>query len=330
MSRDPADRNRCRPSSRPLCPGGLCLILATCGGAQAARAQSVHHRHAPCSSSTFATPHKRELIRPTVPARPVVQPFVAHDTWASRINRWGRALGIGYSDGYHAARPRHTLPTADLPPRPTHDLAPRHGGFHVWPAADSGYRYDPPEWFAPSTSPAARPAPGDVDPATSAEPPAVHLPPARGARDLAPPTPISGPSPPERRLGPPRRPGMREVLPTPPGEPPALRRDPIDARPGEQPARRPATDPALPSTPDAAGAADPAATPAPQTPDHGDATPPSLRQPSPEPADPPPGSLLPGGIDPYRDLDIDPLEEFRGSVTTPPSARRYVPWHLRR
>ncbi|QEG41616.1 hypothetical protein [Roseimaritima ulvae] len=68
----------------------------------------------------------------------------AQDTSLSKalepLNRFGRAIGVGWGDGYHACDREHRLPTADLPPRSyaaQHALHPRYGQSHRqhWQAA---------------------------------------------------------------------------------------------------------------------------------------------------------------------------------------------------
>jgi hypothetical protein len=159
------------------------------------------------------------------------EPLHVHGTAA--LNRLGRALGIGYSDGYHTASRRPVQIAGDLPPHPTwyaHNQQIAHGHY-----ANSGYTvsegYVAPEWIQQHSSPAPyvdeRYVPVDAQHSTDRQhsiltPAETHHP------DIAPQPSLPMPSNP--RLAPPSKLTPAKPVPQEPGlAPPSL--DAIDEKP---------------------------------------------------------------------------------------------------
>ncbi len=215
-----------------------------------------------------------------------------HGTFLSGLNRLGRVVGFGYSDGYHATRPGPPSRLWALPPRQVWEeprLAHRYGHHHA-AAPVNDYQYGSPAWFQPTPQGSATVM--DMQSqhipmqTYSDESSVLHLNPPQPQRE---PPMMSAPI-----YQPPQPADMSGSIPPPVTAAPTPRSENRERQIDKVPAERPRGE-LLPTPPPERSPSDlPITTPS---------NPPNSVAPQPSA-----GELLPGGRDPYANPQTDPLK----------------------
>ena len=134
-----------------------------------------------CVSSIMGTNRVVDFADPTHADQPL------GDSFYSPANRVARFLGIGYSDGYHAAQPRSNCALLDLPPASIYTQLSSHqnSGHAMFAMPAQAYNHSQPMWIesqgynqgylaAPSVTP-QQPTPVYQSPSSSQPPAAPRL-----------------------------------------------------------------------------------------------------------------------------------------------------------
>lgn len=214
-----------------------------------------------------------------------------HGTFFSGLNRLGRVVGFGYSDGYHATRPGPPSRLWALPPRQIWEeprLAHGYGHRHAT-AFNNDYQYGSPAWFQPTPA-----GPQAVMEMQSQHVPMPNFPEESSLLHLNPPQPpVAQPMTPAPIYQPPQPADMSGAVPPPVMAAPTPRSQDRQPQIDQVPTERPRGE-VLPTPP-----AEPSPSDLPIT------TPSTQPNTTPQPSA---GELLPGGRDPYANPQTDPLK----------------------
>ncbi|XZE56803.1 hypothetical protein SH139x_002937 [Planctomycetaceae bacterium SH139] len=221
----------------------------------------------------------------------VVAQAPEHGTFLSGLNRLGRVVGFGYSDGYHATRPGPPSRLWALPPRQIwEEPTLAHGyGHHHAAAPSHDYQYGSPAWFQPTPhgSPTVMEMQSHHEPVPtySEESSLLHMSP--------PPPQVNQPMMPAPVYQPPQPADMSGSIPPPVMAAPTLRSQDRQPQIDQVPTERPRGE-VLPTPPPEPSPSD--------LPITAPSTSPNV------PPQPSAGELLPGGRDPYANPQTDPLK----------------------